>query len=198
MSYHDILLPSFLEPFLGAKQTFSTSKVTCASGRELRSSDHSYAINHYQLKDCFLSEADFVIFNNFFKGRRGSRFAFKLKDFADYSVEKQIIAMGGDEKKNFQLQKAYADEKHPYIRKITKVRKDSVKIYLDQEENNQWKLNENTGLLEMGNPVPENTSLSASFEFYVIVRFADDSFDYDRRDNGAIEVSNVSLIEVLE
>lgn len=198
MSFHDILFPKVFEPFLIAKSTFNTMKIICASGREIRSSSHSYAMAQYQLRDFCLSEADFIVFNNFFKCRRGSRFAFKLKDFADYSVEKQIIAIGDGEKKIFQLQKAYVDEKHPYIRKITKIKKDSLKVFIGDEENNQWIVDENTGLLEMENPVSDGAHLMVNFDFYLVVRFAEDSFDYERMADGTIEILNVSLIEVFE
>lgn len=198
MSFHDILFPAAFEPFLVAKSTFNTSKIICSSGREIRSSNHSYAITQYQLKDFCISEADFTVFNNFFKARRGSRFTFKLRDFADYSVEKQIIAIGDGEKKVFQLQKAYEDEKHPYIRKITKIRKDSLKVFIDDNKTDQWKINENTGLLEMDNVLNNEANLIANFDFYAVVRFAEDSFDYERKADGTIEILNVSLIEVLE
>jgi len=41
-------------------------------------------------------------------------------------------------------------------------------------------------------------NLHASFEFYLVVRFAEDSFDYQLKSDGTVEILNLSLIEVLE
>lgn len=198
MSYHDILFPPCLEVFLAGKSIFSTSKVISLSGREIRSLDHDYNREQYLLKDCFLSQAEFLIFNNFFKARRGSRFAFLLKDFVDSSVQKQILGIGDGMQKEFQLYKSYDDEKYPYVRKINKIQRDSLKLYIEKGEIQNWELNQDTGMITLENSLKLGSILCASFEFYVIVRFADDSFDYESRSDGTIEILNVSLIEVIE
>lgn len=198
MSFHNVLFPSCLEIFLNGKSSFSTSKVILSSGREVRSLDHEYGMGQYSLKDCFLSESEFVIFNNFFKARRGSRFAFLLRDFADFIVTKQHIGIGNGITKDFQLYKIYDDEEHPYIRKITRIRENSLKIFLEGKEVNDWELVKDKGIISLQNSLQENKNLSASFQFYVMVRFFDDNFDYKLRTDGTIEILNVSLIEVIE
>ena len=199
MSFHNILLPTCLEPFLLGKLVFTTSKIITASGREIRSLDHMRGRAHYLLKDCCLSEADFAVFNNFFKGRRGSRFAFVLKDFADHEAEKQAIGRGDGEQKTFAFYKTYADAQHPYIRKISKVKKDNVKVYINDEELIEaWQIDENNGLLTLERAPNQGVVLTASFEFYIVVRFDADSFDYEQKSDGTIEILNVSLVEVLE
>ena len=185
MSFHNVLFPSCLEMFLNGKSLFSTSKVISTSGREVRSLDCEYNKGQYLLKDCFLSGSEFEIFNNFFKARRGSRFSFLLKDFADGSS------------REFQLYKAYHDEKYPYIRKITRVRENSLKIFLEGREISDWQLKDK-GSIALQHPLEEGRNLLASFEFYVTVRFSDDSFDYKLRYDGTIEILNVSLVEVIE
>ncbi len=198
MSFHNVLFPSCLEMFLNGKSLFTSSKVISLSGREVRSLDCEYSKEQYLLKDCFLSDAEFEIFNNFFKARRGSRFAFLLKDFADFSVNKQSIGVGDGIKKEFQLYKTYYDEKYSYIRKITRVIEDSLIISLEDRQINDWQFNKDKGVIFFKNPPEENVNLLASFEFYIIVRFSEDSFDYKRRADGTIEILNVSLVEVIE
>jgi len=198
MSFHNVLFPSCLEIFLNGKSSFSTSKVILSSGREVRSLDHEYGMGQYSLKDCFLSESEFIIFNNFFKARRGSRFAFLLRDFADFIVTKQHIGIGNGITKDFQLYKIYDDEEHPYIRKITRIRENSLKIFLEGKEVNDWELVKDKGIISLQNSLQENKNLSASFQFYVTVRFFDDNFDYKLRTDGTVEILNVSLIEVIE
>ena len=197
MSFHNVLFPSCLEMFLNGKSLFASSRVISLSGREVRSLDCEYSKGQYLLKDCFLSEDEFKIFNNFFKARRGSRFSFLLKDFADYSVSKQSIGVGDGSRREFQLYKAYHDEKYPYIRKITRVRENSLKIFLEGREISDWQLKDK-GIIALRHPPEEGLELLASFEFYIVVRFSEDSFDYKLRADGTIEILNVSLVEVIE
>ena len=44
----------------------------------------------------------------------------------------------------------------------------------------------------------KDRTLYASFEFYLVVRFSEDSFDYQSKSDGTIEILNLSLIEVFE
>jgi uncharacterized protein (TIGR02217 family) len=198
MSFHEVLFPSCCEVFLVGRSLFSTSKIICASGREIRNLDHSYHRGQYFLKDCFLSQNEFWVLNNFFKARRGSRFAFLLKDNADFSVQKQALDISDGIKKDFQLCKTYHDEKYPYIRKITKIKRDSLKLYTGEDEIRQYQLNQNNGVVTLSDPLVKDRTLYASFEFYLVVRFVEDSFDYQLKSDGTIEILNLSLIEVLE
>ena len=198
MSFHNVLFPSCLEMFLNGKSLFASSRVISLSGREVRSLDCEYSKGKYLLKDCFLSEDVFKIFNNFFKARRGSRFSFLLKDFADFSVIKQSIGIGDGIKKEFQLYKSYQDDEYPYIRKITRIRENSLKIFLEETEIKDWEITQDKGIVILQNPPNQDANLLASFDFYITVRFFDDSFDYKLRSDGTIEILNVSLLEVLE
>jgi uncharacterized protein (TIGR02217 family) len=198
MSFHEVLFPSCCEVFLVGRSLFSTSKIICASGKEIRNLDHGYHRGQYFLKDCFLSKNEFWVFNNFFKARRGSRFAFLLRDIADFSVQKQSLGVSDGIKKDFQLFKIYQDEKYPYIRKITKIKRDSLKLYAGEDEIQEYQLNENNGIVILPGALVKDRTLYATFEFYLVVRFSEDSFDYQPKSDGTIEILNLSLIEVFE
>jgi uncharacterized protein (TIGR02217 family) len=198
MSFHEVLFPSCCEVFLVGRSLFFTSKVICASGREIRNLDQEYHRGQYFLKDCFLSKNEFWLFNNFFKARRGSRFAFLLRDIADFAVQKQAVGISDGIKKDFQLCKTYQDEKYPYVRKITKIKRDSLKLYAGEDEIQEYQLNENNGIVILPDALVKDRTLYASFEFYLVVRFSEDSFDYQSKPDGTIEILNLSLIEVLE
>ncbi len=198
MSFHNILFPEFLTKFLIVIPAFSTSSVICSSNREIRSLNHEYIKNKYIFENCFLSDADFQVFSNFFKARRGARFSFKIKDPLDFSIEKHTIAQGDGSLKDFQIQKFYEDLVNPYIRKISQIKKDSLKIYLNNKQNDDWQIDNNSGVIKFNNPPTQDAVISCDCEFYHIVRFSNDSFEYTRKSNGAIEILNTSLIEVIE
>lgn len=199
MSVHPVRLPKFLDGFLQCQPTFSTSIITAASGFEIRVSGHSQCKNIYVLNNCFLSREEFDIFNSFFRARLGSRFAFLLKDHADYAVRKQNIAIGDGINTRFQLHKLYNDRHQPYSRKITRVKAADLKIYFDDEPiNHGWNLAQNSGLVSFDAPPANGVHITASFDFLIAVRFKEDNFDYALKNDGTVEVKNVHLIEVLE
>lgn len=50
----------------------------------------------------------------------GKRFSFRLRDYADYTISNQIIAVGDGKTSSFQMFKMYHDDINSYRRKITK------------------------------------------------------------------------------
>lgn len=197
MSFHNILFPSCLEVFLLGKSVFSTSKVISSSGREIRSSDRNWCRNEYLLKNCYLSYAEFEIFNNFFKARGGSRFAFLLKDFADFKVQNQIIGTGNGINREFQLIKFYPDAIYPYVRKITKAKRTGFLLTVGDVPQQDFQLDEQTGIVTLATPPAQGVQAIATFEFYMTVRFREDEFNYELQPDGTIKILDVSLIEVL-
>jgi uncharacterized protein (TIGR02217 family) len=199
MSFHPVRLPKFLEGFLQCQPSFNTNIITSSSGFEIRVSGCSQCKNMYAFNNCFLSQEEFDIFNSFFRARLGSRFAFLLKDYADFTVRKQNIARGDGVNTRFQLYKLYHDRHQPYSRKITRVKAADLVIYFDDEQiNNGWHLAQNSGLVTFEMPPANGINITASFDFLITVRFKEDNFDYVFKDDGTVEVKNVHLIEVLE
>jgi len=198
MNFHNVNLPKYIEIFAVGVSEFSTSCATSMSGREVRSSDSQIARRRYLLKECRLSQSQFDAFNSFFIARAGKRFSFRLKDYFDFTVNKQIIANGNDVETKFQLQKLYQDDFAPYLRNITKPKINTLKLWINNEENIPQEIDLNTGIVKLQNPVPVAAQLVASFEFDVPVRFANDSFTYSFNQDGTISLDNAELIEVLE
>ena len=118
MNFHNVNLPKYIEIFAVGVSEFNTSCATSMSGREARSSDSQIARRRYLLKGCRLSQSQFDAFNSFFIARAGKRFSFRLKDYFDFTVDKQIIAIGDDIETKFQLKKLYHDDFAPYLRNI--------------------------------------------------------------------------------
>lgn len=199
MNFHSVNLPQYIEIFAVGVSEFTTSCATSMSGREARSSDSQIARRRYLLKGCRLSQSQFNTFNSFFIARAGKRFSFRLKDYFDFVVEKQIIATGDDVETMFQLQKLYQDDFVPYLRTITKPKINTVKLWKNNnEEIFPQEIDLNTGIVKLSRPVPQGEQLVASFEFDVPVRFANDSFEYSFNQDGTISLNNAELVEVLE
>jgi uncharacterized protein (TIGR02217 family) len=198
MNFHDVSLPQYIEIFAVGSSEFTTSCVSSMSGREARSSDTQTARRRYILKNCKLSATQFDEFNSFFMARAGKRFSFRLKDYFDFKVDKQIIATGDDIETKFQLHKFYPDNFAPYVRNITKPKINTLRFWANREEVFPQEIGFNTGIIQLAAPLEARVQLVASFEFDVPVRFAHDNFSYSFNQDGTISLDNAELIEVLE
>ena len=196
MNYHDISLPKFIEIFAVGRFEFATSHVSTLSGREIMKLDREDSRQKYLIKNCRLSQAEFEQFNNFFRARRGMQFAFRFRDYSDYQVNKQFIAQGNGQFLDFQLFKLYDDPIAPYFRNITKPVKDTIKLYIDDEEITAI-INYDTGIIKLNNPLLQGQTLVADFIFDIAVRFNNDSFEYTYSKDGSKELSTIELCEVV-
>lgn len=199
MDFHNVNLPSFIEIFAVGRSEFSTSVATSMSGREARSSDYVNPRRKYMLKGCRLSPSQFDSFNSFFIARGGRRYSFLLKDYFDYSVEKQLIATGsGKNQVEFQLNKIYPDEISSYTRAIRNIKENSFKCWIGDNEATPQNIDLKAGKVTLERALAENEELIASFEFNVQVRFVNDNFEYEFNDDGTISLNNIEMIEVIE
>lgn len=132
MNFHNIRLPKFIEIFATASPVFINSNILTKSGREVRSLDREYASQRYLVKNCRLNSLEFEQFNSFFRGHRGSNYAFRFKDSMDCQVNNEFIAKGDGKAQEFQLFKLYDDSLMPYIRIINKPIRDNLQLYVDK------------------------------------------------------------------
>jgi uncharacterized protein (TIGR02217 family) len=198
VDFHDVSLPQYIEIFAVGSSEFTTSCAVSMSGREARSSDNQIARRRYILKNCRLSQAQFDAFNSFFMARAGKRFSFRLKDYFDFTVDKQVIAIGDSVETKFQLHKLYPDNFAPYVRNITKPKINSLRLWVNREGIFPQGINFNTGIVQLASALEAGVQLVASFEFDVPVRFVHDNFSYSFNTDGTISLDNAEMIEVLE
>lgn len=196
MNFHNVRMPEFIEVFAIGISEFSTSHVLTKSGREVRSLDRAHANHRYLMKDIHLSNNEFEQFNNFFKARRGSNFAFRFRDHVDYKVTNGFIAKGGEGRSQFYLSKLYDDLIMPYKRIITKPVENSLNVYIDNIPAFHL-LDTALGIITLQNTLEENQILTADFIFDVAVRFKYNSFEYTYSNDGSIRLSDLELVEVM-
>ncbi|WP_341789474.1 TIGR02217 family protein [Rickettsia endosymbiont of Polydrusus tereticollis] len=195
MNFHNIRMPEFIEAFAVGKAEFSTSHALTMSGREVRHLDRINACQKYLIKDCRLSADEFNHFNSFFKARRGSNFAFRFRDYADYKVSGEFVAKGDGSQKQFCLSKLYDDPIFPYSRTITKPVEDSIVLYINNVKTD-YSVDYNQGIITLPQALEHEQILTADFIFDVAVRFGSDSFEYAYCSDGSIGLSTIELVEV--
>lgn len=198
MGFHDILLPKFMQPYLVASPYYSTSIARTSSGRELRSADNNLQQTKYILRGCYLSQNQFDEFNSFFRARMGQKFSFLLKDPAEYSLQKQKIDVQfeGGLAKIDKLYKYYHDDIMPAIKHIRHIIPLSIKIWIDDNQyDGEILVKDDSISFELDPNKGNNFFVSA--EYLHEVRFAQDGFEYRQADNGAIELLDIEMIEVI-
>lgn len=200
MNFHDVRLPKFMGAFAIGVVEFSTSVVRTMSGRELRNADRLNANHKFLLKNCRLSEEQFVQFNNFFRARKGQNHAFLFHDRADHQATRQCIASGDGLTDEFCLYKNYDDAIEPYKRRITKPIEGSVNLYIKEGDNlieTKADINSRQGVINLLEPLSIGQSLVADFAFDNVVRFSGDRLEYSYANDGSIELVSLELLEVV-
>jgi uncharacterized protein (TIGR02217 family) len=199
MLFHDVRLPKFMEIFATGGPEFQTSHVNTISGREVRQLDREESLQKYSLVNCLLSNSQFQEFNSFFRARKGSYYSFRFRDSADYQTQKQILATGdnNDTRVRIPFFKTYNDPISPYSRRIYKPIKGAVKLYLNNIELSA-EVDYESGMVLLPRSLKKGEILLAEFTFDVMVRFGSDNFNYHLRDDGAVEISKIELVEVTE
>ncbi len=197
-NFHDMNLPDFMEIYAQGVSEFSTSCAITLSGRENRSSNITFPRRRYNLKNCRLSEVQFEIFNSFFMARLGSRYSFRLKDYFDYKVINEQFVDSDIQGGRIQLKKTYNDAVSSVLRKVTKPKKNTVKFWFNGVQAGEWEADYKTGVIRFLKEIPKNTIITASCEFDVPVRFANDSFQCCLNNDGTISILDTELLEVFE
>lgn len=167
-------------------------------GRENRSSNINFPRRRYNLKNCRLSESQFEIFNSFFIARLGSRYSFRLKDYFDYKVINEQFVDSDVQGRQVQLKKTYHDAVSNVLRKVVKPKKNTVKCWFNGVQADGWKVDYATGIISFLKEIPKQAIITASCEFDVPVRFANDSFQYCLNNDGTISIVDTELLEVFE
>ncbi len=206
MAFHHIRFP--LDISLGARggPKRKTDIVTLASGAEERNQRWANSLRTYNAAYGIKSRSDMAEVLEFFEERRGRFHGFLWRDALDYtssgsmniSVDNQQIGIGDGVEIQFQLTKTYGANFDPFERKITKPVVSSVLIKVGAIElaNNEFFVEEATGMVTL-NVAPANGEIiKAGFEFDVPVRFDIDHLDVELSSFDAANISNIPLVEV--
>lgn len=206
MSFHKIILPKFMRPFLKASPCYSTSIVKTHSGRELRSADYACHYTKYVLQGCQLSRDQFEQFNAFFRARMGQKFSFLLQDPAETYLPKhrvKVVLDGDGYLKIGEVYKYYHDEIMPAIKVIKHIVPSSVRIWIDDRDYVGECVIKNGFIyfrLDSGEGdarICSEKRVFLSAKYLIEARFNQDSFEYQLTNNNTIELSDISIIEVI-
>jgi uncharacterized protein (TIGR02217 family) len=176
MSQIDLLLPLTVRPgFMGAP-TFNTSVVQLRGGAEYRTSLWANPLRMYEVG--FNSRTAETVIDElitFILLTKGSLYTFRMRDWSDYKADETILGAGDGTINYFRLYKDYDS----YRRRIVYPSLDNMKVYLDSDlaDPDSYFIDQDNGTVVFATPPASGVTVSWSGEFYVPVRFSDDSMD---------------------
>lgn len=208
MTFHDVRFPASLSfGALGGPER-RTEIVTLANGFEERNTPWAHARRRYDAGLGLRSLDDVETLIAFFEARQGQLIGFRWKDWSDYlsckpscavAASDQLIAVGDESTRVFQLTKSYRSGDTVYQRPVAKPVRGSVRAEVGGDLAQQgvdYEVDYDSGLLTFANAPDAGADVRAGFEFDVPVRFDTDAIMTSVSSFQAGEVPNVPVIEV--
>ena len=194
--FYDIVFPESISMKSSYIIEYNTIINKSKNGNELRISNYDYPLLSYNVINDIKTKKELEDIINFFKLVKGKAYGFKFKDWLDYKVINQNIAIADGEQTNFQLIKTYNTNNKLQIRKITKPKQ--VNIFTNNQDITETvNINYENGIITFNTPPEKGTTISASFEFYVPVRFDNDKIEIVMKNEKVGEIKDLKIVELL-
>ncbi|EBA11364.1 DUF2460 domain-containing protein [Roseobacter sp. CCS2] len=208
MTFHDVRFPASLSfGALGGPER-RTEIVTLANGFEERNTPWAHARRRYDAGCGLRSLDDVETLIAFFEARQGQLVGFRWKDWSDYlsckpscavAASDQLLAVGDEVTRSFQLAKSYRSGDAIYQRPVKKPVHGSVRAQVGGDYAQQgvdYEVDYDSGLLTFASAPDTGAEVRAGFEFDVPVRFDTDVIMTSVSSFQAGEVPNVPVVEV--
>ncbi|AQR74426.1 DUF2460 domain-containing protein [Sphingomonas sp. LM7] len=192
-AFDDVVFPLALGREAEVAPEVSTAIVTSAGGRENRNAEWAEARLRYDVGPGVRSEADIAALIGFFRARMGPARGFRLRDPFDAEGVDEVLGTGDGAQARFQLVRRYGD----VVRRITRPVGGSLRVAVDGLATAAFTLGAG-GVVTLDVPPDVGAVVSASFDFDVPVRFAEDRLTVSRATYLAGAAASVPLVEVRE
>jgi uncharacterized protein (TIGR02217 family) len=192
-AFDDVLFPLALGSEAGVSPGFSTAIVTSAGGHEARNASWSEARAKYDVGPGVRSEADIATLLGFFRARMGPARGFRLRDPFDWQGNDEMLGTGDGTTARFALVRHY----NAMTRRITRPVAGSVTVKVGGVATTAFSVMDG-GFIEFDTAPASGAVVTASFDFDVPVRFAEDALSVSRATFLAGTAPNVPLIEIRE
>lgn len=219
-AFHNISFPTDIGYGSLGGPGYKTEVVTLDSGAEERVARQSVPKHQFNVAYGVKTHTQLGSLRNFFHCRQGAAFAFRFLDHQDCSTaaggfhdsldggvavaeDDVVVGTGDGTETQFQLKKFYSDAGATRTRVITMPIEGTLLVAVNgasKTEGVDFTCNYATGVLTFVSAVPNTHSVTAGFEFEVVVRFSEAQDDWLAASLEAFAHGNaeVQLIEVIE
>lgn len=194
--FYDIVFPESISIKSSYIIEYNTIINKSKNGGELRISNYDYPLLSYNVVNDLKTKKELEEIINFFKLVKGRAYGFKFKDWLDYKAINQNIAIANGEQTEFQLIKTYNINNKIQIRKITKP--ENVSVFVNQQNITQnININYSNGIITFNTPPEKDSIITATFDFYVPVRFDNDKIEIIMKNDKVGEIKDLKIVELL-
>lgn len=175
---------------------YSTDVVLTGSGQESRNVNWAEAVCRWDVGSIHRSKAEIDVLIQFFHAvAQGQDGLFLFRDFTDDTFDNPI-AVGDGATTSFQVVKQYAVGPYSSTRRLTHPSAGTVSVRLDGTLVSGWTLDDATGLLQFTSAPGAGVVVSATGEFEVVCRFAQDMLPITRVAPNAYSCGHIEIVEV--
>lgn len=197
VAFDEVRFPENIAYGAAGGPSYSTTVTLLQSGQEKRNINWSAARHRYEVAHAIKNQAQLDDLLAFFHARKGRGTGFRLKDWADYRAEGEILGEGDGETTVFQLVKSYTSGTQTTTRTIAKPVAGSVSIYVDDVlQSGGVSVDYATGAVTFDAAPAGEAVITADFEFDVPVRFDTDVMQTRLDETGLYSWGKIELVEV--
>ena len=197
MSFHDVRFPVDISFGSSGGPEFLTDVVTLAGGKEQRNSNWQEARIRFDVSPGVKSRVQAEDIIAFFRARKGRAHGFRFKDWSDFQATTQNLGTGNGTVTNFQLVKKYTSGSTTETRTINKPVSGTVIPYLNGvQQSGNFSVDVTNGVIIFNSAPANGVVVTATFEFDVPVRFAEDFLPVALDNQNSFKLESIELIEV--
>ena len=194
-SFYEIQFPPDIAYGVAGGPEFFTDILTSNSGFEQRNINWLQARGRYNLAPAIKNKEQMEYLLGFFRLCQGRATGFRFKDWTDYQIKKQTIAIADGKKDLFQLTKKYNYAGYHVTRKIIKPIATTVKIYCNEQLVAPL-IDAKSGQIKFLETPNRGTIISVEAEFDVPVRFDIDHLLTSIENYGVYSHHEIPLVEI--
>ena len=212
MAFREVRLPLDISYGANGGPQFQTTILTLSSGAEKRNIDWSLARAEYTIDFNHKDSTKREILRAFFMTSAGRAHGFRMRDWSDYSLPRQVIGVTDTVTTTFQIYKRYTTGAINYDRTLTKIVADVdvdatvLSVWVDNTlrtegvGGSQFSINRNTGVLTLGATLAALSAknVEVACEFDVPVRFDTDKFGVSLDTYNVSSWNSIPLVETRE
>ena len=203
MAYHNVVLDEEVTHGGQWSPSFKTTFVRADSGFMQRNIDWDTPLRKCTMSHVIDSLIKLDSLLEFFINRRGSGYAFKVKDWSDFTVRNKTegaLPDGDDETIEFQTTKKYISTPLTTTRTITKIKSTpAVQVFVNdilQADPADYTIDLETGLITFVSAPGNGLDIDWRGEFYLVAIFASDKMDLTLEIPNTGDWSNIKIEEV--
>lgn len=199
MSFHEILFPEDISYGSAGGPGFNTSIIELTSGHEQRNINWSEERASYDAQHGVKTRAQMEELLDFFYARRGKAYGFRFKDWADFQLVNETIALGDGATLEFQVIKTYEPDGYPFVRKIRKLNPNSIVVRINgaiQDQPDDCTVDNDTGKITFVVAPAVDDVISVDGEFHVPVRFDTDEMKITHDQWETMSWPSIPLVEI--